>query len=75
MLILWKTRYGKYRFFDDSSTRLSLIGYTDILSAYRAFPAVSTVIQRSLPLPTAARVIATSPDYVSFPALYPEFFI
>ena len=73
MLILLKTRFGSYYFFDDINNRLSLIGYYDVLSAYKAFPTVSTTIQNSIPIST--KTIATSPDYASFPALYPELFI
>ena len=71
MFHLLQTSSNRYRFYDDDTCTLNLIPYVRIPDAYSTFTKISTPIEHTPP----GTIIASSPNYVSFPQLYPEFFI
>lgn len=71
MFHLLQTRFNRYRFYDDDTCTLNLVSYLHIPEAYHYFRTASVPIMY---VPSGA-ILASSPDYASFPQLYPEFFI
>lgn len=72
MLHLLLTPANTYRFYDTDTHALSKFGYSTIYDAYSVFPKLS---HQTKPLSLAFRILASSPDYASFPQLYPELLI